>query len=92
MNRATHEDLDTLLYYGADIHAKFESPGGADDWYEAGWTPLHIAVIHLPVLEAESLALRRDCVKSTHSPIEGVHLPTSRSDTPGPYLSNGGTV
>ncbi|KAI9887118.1 MAG: hypothetical protein M1823_001108 [Watsoniomyces obsoletus] len=81
---ASHTDLDELLSLNADINGRYQGLALDEDQYDAGWTPLHIAVLHLfpKKADAQSLAIRRDRVEYLVSRGADPHALSDRGETP----------
>ncbi len=81
---ATHTDLDELLSLNADINGRYEGWVPGEGRYDPGWTPLHIAILHLfgRDADAKSLATRRDRVEYLVSRGADPHALSDRGETP----------
>ena len=81
---AAPADLDALFDRVDDINAKVELPDGHAHSYEAGWTILHIAVVHLLQRAASpvDLAAWSDRVRYLLQRGADPHALSARGDTP----------
>ncbi|KAI9780629.1 MAG: hypothetical protein M1816_002790 [Peltula sp. TS41687] len=47
MSNATYNDMEDLIYLGADVNAKVQPPEDYVGLYEPGWTVLHVVLAHM---------------------------------------------